>query len=111
MFVEKTIHLFYLPTSVCCCALIPLCVASLQTALVELTDAKAKFGTVVNGSALSSQSKVTLHHNNEIKFGQAPGTGAFRWGLSVCSVACLLAHEQLSLVMLTSWGSRCSPDY
>ena len=54
-----------------------------QTDTVELKDVKAKFGTVVNGNALPAESIVSLHYDDEIKFGQGPWTGSFWWILFV----------------------------
>ena len=71
-----------------------------KTATVELKDVKAKFGTVVNRNALSALSIVSLHYDDEIKFGQAPGRGCFRWAF-ICGMdmPCIILHCNIYILL------------
>ena len=76
-------------------------VVSLQLFLVPRLplfkkDDKAKFGTVVNGNALSALSIVSLQYGDEIKLGLVPGTGSFRWAfICVIDILCIVLHYNI----------------
>ena len=73
-------------TCICICMIFVRECVYMQASKVTLTDCKSKFGSSVNGKKLSANQKVDLFVNNELKFGQGPMTGTFKYAVVIVVV-------------------------
>ena len=71
-----------------------------QGSKVTLTDCKSKFGSLVNGRKLSSNQTIDLFVDSELKFGQGPTTGSFKYSsVCLCMYVCVCVSVCMCMCM------------